>query len=223
MSKFYILDKSTNPKIIGENYPQCVGVVDGYNNTQENKKSLYNFAHSKGKVVDSAPDLSGIKIGHKTKLTDVVSCSLGPGNDLIVSDKFLTVLQGKSYSKIQFFKCCLNKSDKKFDYNWIHFVFQLEQLVDYKNTVFSHIDDKYSQFVKRIRSYQEFERFYQNTDEFGLIKSNQVVINCKPLDFFIIGRFNQKIYVSQEMLFEIKEIGLTGIEFKPSQDIEFRF
>ena len=92
MSHYYRMKESIDAKIIGSHYPQCAGVLDGYNDEYENQYSLYYFAHKKGKKINYHPDLSSIKILERTKLTDLISCGLGPGNDWRFRDFSIPVI-----------------------------------------------------------------------------------------------------------------------------------
>lgn len=47
MADYFILDKAFDSKIIGPDYPQCTGLLKGYNNEYDNPLSLYFFAHQK--------------------------------------------------------------------------------------------------------------------------------------------------------------------------------
>jgi len=150
MSRFYILEVSVVHKVIGNDFPQCIGLLKGYINELSNPLSLYSFAHRKGERIDYRPDLSAIKVGIKTQLTDLVSCSLGPGNDLLLSTKFKNIIKSFKTSPIQIFPAFLNRKSEIFKYWWIHFIYSLERKVDYENSVFSHSDKKLEEKAKNI-------------------------------------------------------------------------
>ncbi len=221
--KYFILEKSCDPKIIGNKYPQCIGTLGTYNNDYKNNKSLYYFAHQKGVKIEYTPDLNSIVIGNKTKTTSLISCSLGPGCDIIVSHKFKAILESFTTSHIQFFDCTLHQNKASFEYYWIHFIFSLERLVDYENSLFFHPDIAINPHISNIKNYNNFIEFYNTIDTFGNITSKKIILNTKPIDFFIIGRFNQKIYVSEKLKNKIIETGLTGMEFSNTNDINFEY
>jgi hypothetical protein len=222
VERYYSFTDSTDTKVIGSHFPQCAGVLPGYNNEYENRLSLYYFAHQKGRKINFMPDLSAIKILERTKLTDLISCSLGPGNDLVVSTKFKDLIQKYNCSKYQLFQATLNKKKETFQYWWIHYMYTLEKTVDYEASTFFHADEGLSEKANSIKSYKEYKDFYDKEDTFGLIRATKTVLKHKPLDFFIIGQFNQTHYVSESLKQKIIDVGITGIEFKEATDIQFR-
>ena len=180
MDKFYILDHSIDHKIIGSEFPQCTGLLKKYNNEYENPLSLYYFAHKKGKKIDYQPDLSAIKIGLKTKLTDCISCSLGPGNDLIISSKFKSVLNKFKTSPLQLFKCVLNRKEEKFNYWWVHYIYSLEKEVDYTKSTLTRSDEQLHVKLKNVSSYEDYRNFYDNDDTYGLVRATTTILNTAP-------------------------------------------
>lgn len=138
-NRFFHVDKSSDTKVIGSNYPQCSGVLKTYNNNSE--ISLTKFAYFKGNKVDFVPDLDGITLYKSSKLTDFISCSLGPGNDSVIGLTFFDLLSNHKLSDIQFFNCFLYKADEKYYYIWLHYIYSLEEFVDYKKSVFTHPDE----------------------------------------------------------------------------------
>lgn len=219
MNKYFHLDRTADTKIIGNYYPQCKGVIKGYDNEAEN--SLYNFGHHKGQKVAFTPNLDGITIHKNSKLTDVISCSLGPGNDLIISERFYNLLKLFKKSLIQFFDCYIYHRERRLKYVWVHFIYDLEKKIDYKKSLFIHPDDSLLGEINKITSYNEFIDFYENKDKFGFIKAQKNVLNTERLDFFVIGRYNQKTYISKRLRDVILNEKITGIDFNEVSDIEF--
>lgn len=219
MNKYYHLKKTADTKIIGNNYPQCKGPIKGYNN--EEKDSFYNFAYHKGRRVDFTPNLDGISIYKSSKLTDVISCPLGPGNDLIISDRFYNMLKSFKKSPIQFFDCFIYHKESRLKYKWVHFIYDFEKSVDYKKSRFFHQDESLSNEIKKISFYNDFVDFYENKDKFGFIRAQKIKLNTGGLDFFVIGRYNQNTYISAKLREAILNERITGIEINEVDDIEF--
>lgn len=175
----------------------------------------------KGLRINYIPDLSSIKIGSKTKLTDLISCSLGPGNDYIISPRFRELIKKYKTSDIQFFDCFLHQKGGSFKYCWVHYIYTLEKVVDYCKSDFSHTDEKLLDKIGKIKNYQDFLNFYDNDDMYGFIKSKRIVLKHEPLDFFVIGRYNQKHYVSKRFKEELVRTGISGTTFEEADDIVF--
>jgi hypothetical protein len=97
----------------------------------------------------------------------------------------------------------------------------LEEAVDYNKSEFSHTNDKLLVKISKVKDYQDFLNFYNNDDTYGLIKSTRTILKHAPLDFFVIGRYNQKHYVSKKLRDELIMGGFTGISFEEVHDIAF--
>lgn len=219
MKKYFHLDRTSDTKIIGNYYPQCKALTKGYNNEAEN--SFYNFAFHKGRKVNFIPNLDGIIIHKTSRLTDVISCSVGPGSDLIISERFYNLLKSFKTSSIQYFDCYIYKGESRSKYIWVHFIYDLEKYVDYRDSLFTHPDESLLAEIKEIASYKDFMDFYEQKDKFGFIKAKKISLNAAGPDFFVIGRFNQKAYISERLRGVILNEKITGIEINEVDDIEF--
>lgn len=217
---YYILNESTESKIIGPIFPQCQEFLKGYDNSFENKNSFFHFAHFKGLEVDFLPDCSSFLLKEKVRLTDLMSCYLGPGNDKLVSDSLYQVIKNFNCSDVQVFDCTLNKKLEIFsNYKWIHFVYNLEKYVDFSKSTYHHPDKELKKKSRDICNFDDYVKFDRELDTFALLTAKKTVINHKPLDFFTIGQINQKCYVSKKLKSEIEH--LSGVDFKEANDILF--
>ena len=221
MAQYYLFKESIDHKVIGSHYPQCSGVLDGYDNEYENQYSLYRFAHQKGIEINYVPDLTAIKIFERTKVTDVISCGLGPGNDLVISPKFKSIITEFSSSKYQLFEATVNKKKEKFQYWWVHYIYDLEKFVDFKSSTFFHVKAELKEKADKIKNYQDYRKFYDEEDKLGFIKTTNTVLKHAPLDFFMVGQFNQTHYISQALKDRLVSENITGIEFELAEDIHF--
>lgn len=221
MSDFFVMTESIDSKVIGPEFPQCSDFLRDYDNTLDNSKSLFSFSYYKGRRSDITPDLTAIKANARTKMTDLLSCPLGPGNDLVISSRFYELLNDFKKSEIQFFDCVVNQKDNKYNYKWVHFIFDLESYVDYSKSIFFHPDKSKRNELFKIRSYSDFKLFYEKDYTHGLVKSKKLYIEHEQLDFFLVGRFDQKCYVSERLKQKVESMNLTGIEFIKSHEIFF--
>lgn len=219
-TEYFHLDKAVSPSIIGAQYPQCKGLTRGYDEDAEH--SFYQFAHHKGERVDYIPNLDGIVLYKSAKMTDVISCSRGPGNDLIISKKFHNLLKDFKAGPVQYFDCFVYRNDVRYEYVWVHYVYDLEKNVDYTESIFDHPDKKMMPYIKAIKSYDEFINFYKLRDEFGLVRADSIVLNTEPMDFFAIGRYNQKTHISVALKKAITEENITGVEINNGDNILFK-
>lgn len=218
MKRVFYLDRTSDTKEIGPYYPQCKGLIKEYINTTQN--SIMNFANYKGRKVDFIPNLDGISIYKSTKLTDVISCALGPGNDLIISKRFFDLLKNFNTSPVQYFNCTIYKGEDKIKYVWLHFIYELEKVVDYKRSLLTHPNDSLSEDIKMVTDYEKYREFYDTKDKYGLVKAKKVVIKNLNMDFLVIGQYNQKVYISEKLRDAIVRNKITGIDIREADDIE---
>jgi len=216
-AEYFYVDKSTNHNVIGNSYPQVVGLVKSYD--ESSNESLSHFAKFKGKEIDFIPHLDGLLLSKTSKVTDVISCSLGPGNDTVISSRILEIIFKFKTSDFQYFDCILYKGQEKYSYKWVHYIYSLERYVDYKNSEFIHPDEDLYKYITNIRTYQDFLKFYEEKDTYGLIKSKSITLKDQKFDFFVIGRFDQKLYVSRKLKDELLKSNISGVEFIRAYDL----
>ena len=97
---YYILTPSTDAKLIG-NYPQIIDFV-----TEENISSnisVEEFANYKGKFCEFNPNLNTFILHGQSKFTNMYSCSLCPGGDLLIDNDFNEILKKAKKGPVQIF------------------------------------------------------------------------------------------------------------------------
>lgn len=221
MQKYFVLTESIDLKEIGPTYPQCQDFLKGYKNDKKNKESLYYFSEFKGEKINFVPDLGKFKISEKTKMTDILSCPLGPGNDLVISLSFFEILKKFKKSNVQFFDCLFHKRNNSFLYKWVHFIYDLEKNISFENTIFSHPDEKLARYIRNIKSYADLIQYYKEYDIYENLRADRVILKCDPLDFFTIGRVNQKCYISEKLKNEFLSSDLKGFVLNEVEDVFF--
>lgn len=88
--KYYIVSSSSDPKLIGSDFPQAYSFIKEYNpNAPHALFDLYEYLYTK--FPDYIPDLSGIRMSGRAKLTDIVSNGFG-GQLEIVSPRTKEIL-----------------------------------------------------------------------------------------------------------------------------------
>lgn len=216
MKQYFIIKQLIERKDIGPHYPQIQGFIKGYENDISNNRSLDYFGEFKGEEVAFIPDLSSMKAAERVKMTDLLSCYLGPGTDLVVSTKFYSIVSNFMTSKIQVFESLIHKKNENFRYKWLHFVYNLESFVNYQKSKFSHPKKIFKKEVEAIKSQEDLHFFRKTIDKHYLLESQKLYIKHSELDFFVVGYFNQKCFVSEQLKNELEQQSLTGFVFQPS-------
>jgi len=211
LSDFSVLETSTILKDIGD-FPQIIRIDKAYKLGLES--SIDVFANYKGSIPKKIPNLHDCLVLHpKSKLTDLVSCSLGPGNDLIISEKLKTLLAHYELGPLKFYKCNLLQGRNKIEeYYWIHFLYDLMKEVLFAKSEFRLGSD----VVTGIGSYQDYVNFSSKHDPFGFLRATKLFLpsKFKKLDFFMIGGFDQNVYLSEALAKVMIKQKFTGIFIK---------
>lgn len=93
-----IIKNSSDPKKIGKHFPQTVLL------NKKETDDLEFLSTQKGIRVPEKISLKNIQLSSIAKLTDAISCSLGPGNDMIISDRLYEIFKGSNVGPVQFLR-----------------------------------------------------------------------------------------------------------------------
>ena len=133
--KYYIVSSSSDPKLIGSDFPQAYSFIKEYNpNAPHALFDLYEYLYTK--FPDYIPDLSGIRMSGRAKLTDIVSNGFG-GQLEIVSPRTKEILETYNLCPHRFYEMNLYLRKVKYDYYMFHIQCDYSDLVDYKKSTFA--------------------------------------------------------------------------------------
>lgn len=216
---YYIFDFSTNPIIVGKDYPQACKFTKEYNpNRAHAIFDLYKFSMT---FPDFMPDLNGIMLSGQATLTDFISNAFGT---IIVSPKGKSILQRFNLCTHRFYPCTLYRRGKSYEYFWLQLISDYSDYVDYKKTTFV----QYNYFERRgfisvqskeemLRKRDEIKTLYEGTN--CTIWGDEIVMRSdfsKDLDLFIISQIDGNTYISESLYNEIVNNNLTGCELFPA-------
>jgi hypothetical protein len=217
---YYFIDESIDTKIIGPHYPQIelidVKIEDG----------LDEIAHSKGRRMKKVSKVFNIKLPARGKLTDAISCSLGAGFDLMVSNKLYKILKTFSCTSIQFFPVTFqHKNETISNYRWIHFTYELEHHIDFSASTYDPA------ILKKINSnkpatYKDYLSIIKtDAGKYNWLRLSKTVLKKtfpKEEDFFMLCAANQKRYISEGLYEELIKNKITGLDFHKGKDLQFQ-
>jgi len=225
----YVFTYSKNEKITGP-FPQSRSMTDTYQYYSDN--SVWKILDEK---IDFIPNLDGIKLSGRAKITDVVfSAPIGgeiKGN-LLVSSKFFELFQRVNVLQFQQFKAFLYKKSKKMEYILLHFWENQNSLVDFDKSQFyigSGLSFKYADVD--INSFDEYIGMKAKIEEEFGRKSNRRNIGASKLifkdeikdyDFFRIRHFANLFVISEKFLNELLSNDISGFDYTPINELKFK-
>lgn len=128
----------------------------------------------------------------------------------------------------RFYPLGLYKRKMKYDYFLFKFNSDYSDFVDYEKTSFKeyNIANGNSSAAFFVKSQKEFlfrkAQIKQEKETWWTIWEDKIVMSKKfdqDIDFFIIGKLDFNIYVSERLKNAIETAGLTGWEFTPATNL----
>lgn len=223
--KYFIMEESSNEKIVGSNFPQVYKFIKGYD--EEAPNALFSLYKYKDTFPDYVPNLDGVMLASYAKLTDFVSNGFSR-RLRILSHTAKAVLEQYNLCPHQFYPLGLYKRKIKYDYYLLNFVSNYSDFVDYERTTFQEYDitSGYKSCSFLVHSKEKFwEKRTRIEIDKGIswgVWGDRIVMNKefdRELDFFVISILDGNIYVSERLKNAIETAGLTGWEFTPATNL----
>ena len=217
--KYYIVSSSSDPKLIGSDFPQAYSFIKEYNpNAPHALFDLYEYLYTK--FPDYIPDLSGIRMSGRAKLTDIVSNGFG-GQLEIVSPRTKEILETYNLCPHRFYEMNLYLRKVKYDYYMFHTQCDYSDLVDYKKSTFVEYNYSMSinskeEFLTRRKIMGEKNILNSVTADTLFMTSNFGDMN---LDYFYIGIVDGEDYISERLMKHLLESKITGWDFIPATNL----
>lgn len=226
---YYLFTYSKNEKITGC-FPQSRTMTDNYQYYSDN--SVWKILDKK---IDFTPNLDGVKLSGRAKITDMVfSAPIGSevkGN-LLVSDKLFELFKKINVPQFQKFKVLVYKNNKNICYNLLHFWENQNFLIDFEESNFyigPRLSFKYADV--HISSFEEYLNMkVKLEEEFGkkinrrIIGSHRLVFKSKiqNYDFFRISHVANLFIISEKFLNELLINDISGFDYQPIDELEFK-
>lgn len=220
MKKYYTINESLNPQIVGKDFPQVHNFIKAYNPDSECALlSLYDYFDE---FPDYIPNLEGFKLADSAKLTDFVSSAFCP-NLFIVSERAKQLLETYNLGSHRFYPLGLYKRNVRHSYYMLHIIINPDytENVNYPRSVFKEcseysIDENLGYHAISSRS-----DFFAKREKLKMVGKNlwseKIVMQPSfddSLDLFMIVYFNSDNFISERLKNAIEAKGLTGWEFK---------
>lgn len=220
MKKYYTINESLNPQIIGKDFPQVHNFIKTYNPDAEYALlSLYDYFDE---FPDYIPNLDGFKLTGSAKLTDFVSSAFCP-NLFIVSERAKHLLETYNLGSHRFYSLGLYKRNVKHNYYMLHIIINPDytENVNYSQSVFKECSEYSIDENWGYHSISSRADFFAKREELKMVGKNlwseKMVMEPSfddSLDLFMIVYFNNDNFISERLKNAIEAEGLTGWEFK---------
>lgn len=211
----YEFDYAIDESIVGT-FPQGGGMVKNYNFNSSTSVDI--FGEFKGRHCDFKPDLR-YKLDKDAIATDFLSGCLGPGGDLVISQKAYDLITKFNLGPVQLFEASVEQKKHEVRvYYKMHFIYSLESEIEFNKSSFWYAD----RVVESIDSYAAYKKYLEDYDHFGITRSEKTVVKStliNNLDLFVIGLFDQRIYISKRLKLAIFQAGLTGMILKKAKTL----
>lgn len=223
--KYYIIEESLDPKIMGSDYPQVYKFIKGYN--PEAPNAIFSLSKYRTSFPDYTPDLDGIMLAGTAKKTDFVSSSFGLG--FIMSEKAKEIMEQYNLCPHRFYPLGLYIRKVKHNYCLLRIIDDYFDFVDYKESTFTEYDisrgRRYGSIM--VNSKEDLLRKREKLKEkenniMYTIWGDRIVMNenfDKKLDLFKIRWIDSSTYISERLMMDIISNGLTGWEFLPATNL----
>ena len=235
MSKFYLLQQSLDPKIVGSSYPQ--GAIRFTKESELIGDRWIDYIYKSEKLPNALPNIS-VFFAYHAKWTDILNINGLPSSWVLpISDRFLEIILSFDLPPHQYWRGIrVRKKNAEKKYNLFYCYENSLELLDYKKCsfYFSYLTTpimpvkissatEYLSYINRIRKGE----FQDLKTKKGMKVSN---VACPylffkkaiPFDFFKIqGPGVTGNYISERLKIEIETAGCTGINFLPIEKAEY--
>ena len=217
--KFYSIQDSINPKVIGK-YPQVQSIHNNCHVWDEPKF----VGHINFEKVDFEPITSNAILHKKSKQTDLINTNsaMGFSRKLLISGKLKSILKKNRKNGMQFFKAPIIQNNIMIEDYWILNFYEFNyEYINFLNSKISYTRkaDDYKITYNTIKDFINFKNFEQFET-----KRLETFINEESLSIEILSLFDQNInqdffmikyvfagsfFVSEKLKKEIEKLGFT--------------
>ncbi len=215
---YYSLVFSSDPSVIGSQYPQIQKTTPNYDFSSSS--SVYNVSRSFRTLPNVVPDFNGFVLPNRAILTDFLSNVFSYPNGFIVSERVKNILSKCTLQTHAFYPIVLYYKGLRIDsYFWFHIIYDLTDVVDYERSKFFikklHHDlgdvsvSSKSDFLKKREA---IEQEYSGQNVTLWTKKVQFLSHAN-FDFFKIGMFDSRCFITDKTYYMFGCERVTGLEY----------
>ncbi|MBK8922395.1 MAG: hypothetical protein IPM81_12975 [Saprospirales bacterium] len=231
--EYFIMSKSTDPKVIGPKYPQCEKMCG-----EERGEYYYPAPWSVSKIPSEGelkvlPKVDCFELKYHAKVTDLISAiQLSASSVMLISERFYNLLMNFNCMRSVVFESKVIHRQKSYPYRFLYFPEHHLHFVDFNKSHFyasgaAGSDWRYNLSVDSIESYkkEEAKREEQNKSakdtgtrkEFISLLELYLDESKIDKDLFRLRGPMLAFIVSQRLKDAIESQELTGMKFTPAQ------
>ena len=223
MRMFYTLDPACGTKETGNNFPQIQDMLPKYD--WKGANSINKLSRCRFAFPDFEPNLDGLVIKSKTKITDLlITAMLTKG--MMISPKFKSLLEGFNLGNVKFYPSRIYyKGTFLVEYFCMHILPVGIDVVDiagstflvkkmYRTILYDIEIETKEDYLKKTAVLKE-----EDPKAFLSIWSKKIKLNelfDDSLSLFEIGTFDSDYYISESLASSILSSGMTGCDIKQS-------
>ncbi len=231
--EYFIMSKSTDPKVIGPKYPQCEKMCG-----EEKGEYYYQAPYSVWKIplegeLKTEPKVDCFELKYHAKVTDLISATQLSGSAvMLLSLRFYQLLLDFNCMRTVVFESKVVHRKKNYPYRFLYFPDNHEQFIDFKKSRFSVGESSYRwSYNINLNNFEEYKKEIEKREEQNTIARSTAgakmeIITLLELyldqsridkDFFRLRTPMLAFFVSKRLKVAIENQGLTGMVFTPAQ------
>ncbi|MBK8921797.1 MAG: hypothetical protein IPM81_09830 [Saprospirales bacterium] len=231
--EYFIMSKSTDPKVIGPKYPQCEKMCG-----EERGEYYYPAPWSVWNIPSEGelkvlPKVDCFELKYHAKVTDLISAiQLSASSVMLISERFYNLLMNFNCMRSVVFESKVMHRQKSHPFRFLYFPEYHEHFIDFKKSRF-YLGNAtgswyYNINIERFEEYkkEQGKREQQNDiarkkvgEKMEFITLLELYLDESKIDmdlFRLLGPMLAFI-VSQRLKDAIESQGLTGMKFTPAQ------
>ena len=217
---YYLIDSDDNPKIVGSDYPQSWKFTPEYKKKCQNANAVYAFCKyiDAFKRPDFTPDLGGLVLSRRAKLTDIVSTTVFTG--LFMNKSAKDIFSNCNLGDYEFYKAQLFTKSDVIDYYYLFQFTNVLNFVDFSKTIIKYniyYPQRQTIQINGFDSFAAYQEFHNKTLE--VIVPTKISFKAgidRALDYMLIPYLSVFEGIASENLkSKIESAGITGIKFVP--------
>lgn len=214
--KYFFLKNSAKKEEIGNVYPQCEGMAEGYTHKRfEQPNSMTKLTNDSFPGQD--PDLL-FDLNKKGILTDVVSPSNLSAKGLLVNQRTKHILDEFDLMPHKYYPATIREKGISYDYFWLHLVKKDLSGIDFQESEFEITNLVYMPISDIEIS--DFEDYMEKAKSLSMkhIRAKKIVLDKTIKTDLIYFRYiSSDILISENLAIELAKSNITGIEIVEQQ------
>ena len=203
-------------------YPQVEHMGPGY--PWDHPNSITNIKHCE--PLESKPSLNSLHLDSKTYLTDLITQSYSYARYLLISGRFLEILDTCAIQPNEIYQATVFYKGKESEYHWVHFNYEVENDINFTESQFCIRRSGKGLEQCDFADKNEMKAVYNQLadEDSGDVLPKKIVFNSihNFEDLFYLQLTKRWLFVSDRLKTKIDDEDLSGFEIR-GNSAEFLF